>query len=72
MSEVITSKYGIIYVILGNVAAKNIVSAINGKREGKKKKFDYKTKGIMAEIGKRIGVAILFGRINTLVLIGDI
>jgi NADH dehydrogenase len=42
----------------------NIVSAIKGKREGKKKKFDYKTKGMMAEIGKRTGVAILFGRIR--------
>ena len=30
----------------------------------KKKKFDYKTKGMMAEIGKRTGVAILFGRIK--------
>ncbi|MGA9150798.1 MAG: FAD-dependent oxidoreductase, partial [Candidatus Nitrosopolaris sp.] len=50
----------------GKVAAKNIVSAIKGKgkREGKKKKFDYKTKGMMAEIGKRTGVAILFGRIK--------
>jgi NADH:ubiquinone reductase (H+-translocating) len=48
----------------GNVAAKNIVSAIKGKREGKKRKFDYKTKGMMAEIGKRTGVAILFGRIK--------
>ena len=48
----------------GKVAAKNIVSAIKGKKEGKKKKFDYKTKGMMAEIGKRTGVAILFGRIK--------
>jgi NADH:ubiquinone reductase (H+-translocating) len=50
----------------GKVAANNIVSAIKGKgkREGKKKKFDYKTKGMMAEIGKRTGVAILFGRIK--------
>jgi NADH dehydrogenase len=48
----------------GKVAAMNIVSAIKGKREGKKKKFDYKTKGMMAEIGKRTGVAILFGRIR--------
>ena len=50
----------------GKVVAKNIVSAIKGKgkREGKKKKFDYKTKGMMAEIGKRTGVAILFGRIK--------
>jgi NADH dehydrogenase len=48
----------------GKVAAKNIVSAIKGKKEAKKKKFDYKTKGMMAEIGKRTGVAILFGRIK--------
>ena len=50
----------------GKIAAKNIVSAIKGKgkREEKKKKFDYRTKGMMAEIGKRTGVAILFGRIK--------
>jgi NADH dehydrogenase len=48
----------------GEVAAKNIVSAIKGKREGKNREFDYKTKGMMAEIGKRTGVAILFGRIR--------
>jgi len=29
-----------------------------------KRKFDYKTKGMMAEIGKRTGVAILFGKIK--------
>ena len=57
----------------GNVAAKNIISAIKGKEVGeggggendrkkkKKKKFVYKTKGMMAEIGKRSGVATLFG-----------
>ena len=28
----------------------------------KKDKFDYKTKGMMAEIGRRTGVAILFGQ----------
>jgi NADH:ubiquinone reductase (H+-translocating) len=44
----------------GNVAAKNIVSAIKGKTK-KKKKFDYKTKGMMAEIGKRTGVATILG-----------
>jgi NADH:ubiquinone reductase (H+-translocating) len=43
----------------GKVAAKNIISSIEGKR--KKKRFDYKTKGMMAEIGKRAGVAELFG-----------
>jgi NADH dehydrogenase len=53
----------------GKVAAKNIISTIKGKEVGggendrkkKKKKFVYKTKGMMAEIGKRSGVATLFG-----------
>jgi NADH dehydrogenase len=44
----------------GKVAAKNIISSIEGKRR-KKQNFDYKTKGMMAEIGKRAGVAYLFG-----------
>jgi len=44
----------------GKVAAKNIILTIKGK-EKKKKKFDYKTRGMMAEIGKRAGVATLFG-----------
>jgi NADH dehydrogenase len=48
----------------GKVAAKNIISAIKRKENNKKTKFDYKTKGMMAEIGKRTGVAILFGRIK--------
>ncbi|MGC2597259.1 MAG: NAD(P)/FAD-dependent oxidoreductase [Nitrososphaeraceae archaeon] len=48
----------------GTVAAKNIISAIKGKGNYKKTKFDYKTKGMMAEIGRRTGVAILFGRIK--------
>ncbi|MFL6360099.1 MAG: NAD(P)/FAD-dependent oxidoreductase [Nitrososphaeraceae archaeon] len=43
----------------GKVAAKNIISSIEGKR--KKQRFDYNTKGMMAEIGKRAGVAELFG-----------
>jgi NADH dehydrogenase len=43
----------------GKVAAKNVISSIEGER--KKQKFDYKTKGMMAEIGKRTGVAELFG-----------
>ena len=34
------------------------------KKENKKLKFDYKTRGMMAEIGKRTGVAILYGRIK--------
>jgi NADH dehydrogenase len=49
----------------GKVAANNIISSIKGK-EGiesnkNKKKFDYKTRGMMAEIGKRTGVATFFG-----------
>ena len=42
------------------VAAKNIIYDIEGKFD-KKIKFEYKTKGMMAEIGKRTGVATLFG-----------
>jgi len=44
----------------GNVLAHNMISVIN-KKEKKKIKFDYKTKGMMADIGKRNGVAIIFG-----------
>jgi NADH dehydrogenase len=43
----------------GKAAAKNIISAIKGKT--KRTKFDYKTKGMMAELGKRTGVATIFG-----------
>ena len=43
------------------VAAKNIISSIKGEGESKKAKFDYKTKGMMAEIGKRAGVATILG-----------
>jgi hypothetical protein len=43
----------------GKVAAKNVVYSIERKR--KKQMFDYKTKGMMTEIGKRTGVAELFG-----------
>jgi len=42
------------------VAARNIISEIKGEKS-KKTRFDYKTKGMMAEIGKRTGVATLFG-----------
>lgn len=42
------------------VAAKNLVCEVKSK--GKKEKFEYKTKGMMAEIGKRTGIAVLFGR----------
>jgi NADH dehydrogenase len=49
----------------GKVAAENIISTVKGKKGDKDKvKFDYKTKGMMAEIGKRIGVAILFNKIK--------
>jgi NADH dehydrogenase len=44
----------------GKVATKNIISAINGKAI-EKRKFDYETKGMMAEIGKRTGVATILG-----------
>ena len=42
------------------MAAKNIVYAIKGKKN-KKKPFNYKNKGIMAQIGRRTGVAQIFG-----------
>ena len=48
----------------GEVAAKNIISAINSRRKSESNKkiaFDYKTKGMMAIVGKRHGVGILFG-----------
>jgi NADH:ubiquinone reductase (H+-translocating) len=44
----------------GRLAAKNIAYAIKGKKN-KKKIFNYKNKGIMAQIGRRTGVAQLFG-----------
>ena len=44
----------------GKVAAENIISSIKG-RSNKKRKFDYKTKGMVAEIGKRTGVATILG-----------
>jgi NADH dehydrogenase len=43
----------------GRLVANNIIFKIKGK--GKKKQFEYKIKGMMAEIGKRDGVATLFG-----------
>lgn len=52
-----------------SIAANNLSYSVMRQR-GKKgmltrrKKFDYKTKGMMAEIGKRTGVAILFDRIK--------
>ena len=44
----------------GKIAARNMISEIEGEKN-KKTKFDYKTKGMMAEIGKRTGVATVFG-----------
>jgi NADH dehydrogenase len=46
------------------VAAKNIISSVKKEKGGEKTKFDYKTKGMMANIGKKTGVAILFGKIK--------
>ena len=47
----------------GKVAAKNIISAVKGENADMNKvKFDYKTKGMIAEIGKRAGVAIIFDK----------
>ena len=44
------------------VAANNIISVINRRGAADAKKtFDYKTKGMMALIGQRNGVGILFG-----------
>jgi NADH dehydrogenase len=43
------------------VATKNIIFAVNGKPNNKKTIFDYKTKGVMALIGKRNAVGILLG-----------
>jgi NADH dehydrogenase len=44
----------------GAVVAKNILAEIEEKPE-KKEAFDYKTKGMMASIGKRTGVGNLLG-----------
>ena len=44
----------------GKIVAHNIISTIDGN-ERKKMKFNYKTKGMMADIGKRSGVAIIYG-----------
>jgi NADH dehydrogenase len=48
----------------GKVAASNIILAVEkGKasNDSNRIKFDYKTKGMMAQIGKRTGVATVFG-----------
>lgn len=44
----------------GTAVAKNIIAEIEGKPD-KKEVFDYKTKGMMASIGKRTGVGNLLG-----------
>jgi len=43
------------------VATKNLIVTISGESNDKKIIFDYKTKGVMALVGKRNGVGILFG-----------
>ena len=43
----------------GKVAANNIIFEIKGNRS--KKHLDYKTRGMMAEIGRRDGIAMLYG-----------
>lgn len=54
----------------GNVAARNLISILKNRREMREAKeekingmkiFDYKTKGTMAEIGKRTGVGDILG-----------
>jgi NADH dehydrogenase len=42
----------------GQLAAENIINSIEGKRQ---KRINYKTRGMMATIGKRVGVAKIFG-----------
>jgi NADH dehydrogenase len=42
------------------VVSHNIISSLKDDKRGKKE-FDYKTKGVMALIGKKNGVGILFG-----------
>jgi NADH dehydrogenase FAD-containing subunit len=44
----------------GTAVANNVISMIEGKAENKKV-FDYKTKGMMATIGKRSGVGKILG-----------
>jgi NADH dehydrogenase len=45
----------------GTVAANNIISLIEEKTDTNRKAFDYKTKGMMASIGKRNGVGKILG-----------
>jgi NADH:ubiquinone reductase (H+-translocating) len=44
----------------GSTAAKNIIASIEEKLD-KREAFDYKTKGTMANVGKRTGVGNLLG-----------
>ena len=44
----------------GSTAAKNIIASIEEKLD-EREAFGYKTKGMMASIGKRTGVGILLG-----------
>jgi NADH dehydrogenase len=44
----------------GKTAAENLAYEIEGQ-PGKKKKFSYKGRGMMAEIGSRNGIALVFG-----------
>ena len=44
----------------GTIVANNLISLIEGKTRNKKV-FDYKTKGMMASIGKRNGVGAILG-----------
>ncbi|MFZ0510096.1 MAG: FAD-dependent oxidoreductase [Candidatus Nitrosopolaris sp.] len=44
----------------GSIVAKNIIAEIEEKSD-KKEVFDYKTRGMMASIGKRTGVGNLIG-----------
>jgi NADH dehydrogenase len=44
----------------GKLAAQNIAKSIKGEKQ-KIEKFNYKTKGMMATVGEKSGVAIIFG-----------
>jgi NADH dehydrogenase FAD-containing subunit len=55
------SPYSSAVIREGTVAVNNIISIIEGKIENNKKIFDYKTKGMIATIGKRGGVGKILG-----------
>jgi NADH dehydrogenase len=44
----------------GTIAANNIIASIEGRSKDRRV-FDYKTRGMMASIGKRTGIGSLFG-----------